>query len=101
MEPIPIEDTLSERESTHGNYVSRAILACTLLDVMESSENWAQLNSAQQYGLIMVAGKLSRILCGDHEEPDHWRDIAGYAVLVERSLEHARDAQEALWRDPT
>jgi hypothetical protein len=34
--------------------------------------------------------KMSRILCGNPNEPDHWRDIAGYATLIENILVHGK-----------
>jgi hypothetical protein len=35
----------------------------------------------------MILMKLARVIAGNPNEPDHWRDIAGYAELVVRSLE--------------
>ena len=37
--------------------------------------------------LDMIFHKLARIGCGNNREIDHWRDIAGYATLVENELE--------------
>jgi ferredoxin-fold anticodon binding domain-containing protein len=31
--------------------------------------------------LFMIAVKIARILQGNHLEPDHYKDIAGYAIL--------------------
>jgi hypothetical protein len=37
--------------------------------------------------LDMIAHKIGRIIAGNAAEPDHWRDIAGYAQLVANRLE--------------
>jgi hypothetical protein len=41
--------------------------------------------------LSMIAHKIGRIIAGNPEEPDHWRDIAGYAQLVANRLEGTDD----------
>ena len=41
----------------------------------------------QFLALCMFEGKKARILAGDPYCIDHWRDIAGYALLVVRELE--------------
>jgi hypothetical protein len=43
--------------------------------------------SAQLHGLRMIVDKISRIVCGDPDFVDHWRDIAGYATLVADDIE--------------
>lgn len=91
-----IDKILEARQGTHGHYVEQAILACTILDVFESGKNWRDLNSAQQYALIMIAGKIARILSGNPDEIEHYADISGYATLVVRSLEEAERAELCL-----
>lgn len=39
----------------------------------------------------MIQQKIARIICGDPFEPDHWRDIEGYARLVSRELGDKND----------
>lgn len=39
------------------------------------------LHATQREALEMIAVKMSRILCGDPSEADHWDDIIGYATL--------------------
>lgn len=82
----PIQDTLNERQATHGNYVDQAVLSCTILETFRSGANWKQLTSAQEFALMMIASKIGRILTGDPSFADSWHDIAGYATLVERAI---------------
>lgn len=82
----PIQDTLNERQATHGNYVDQSVLTCTILETFRSGANWKQLTSAQEFALMMIASKIGRILTGDQNHADSWHDIAGYATLVERAI---------------
>ena len=85
-----LTDTLAERAKTHGNFEQVADFAQQLKDTMRDAPNWATddtMNQDQYEALEMIASKLARILCGNQHEPDHWRDIAGYAMLVANRLE--------------
>ena len=53
---------------------------------MIDSPNWAALSDDKKEALGMIAHKIARILNGDPEYGDSWHDIAGYAKLVEDSL---------------
>lgn len=76
---------LSDREKTHGNFGDVALLDQSLKALLYSSRNWEKLDDEHKLALEMVAHKISRILCGNPKEEDHWRDIAGYAELGRRS----------------
>jgi hypothetical protein len=79
-----VEQTLVDREKTHGSY--KDVAACSQSLKYVISQGKSELTSAQAESLDMICSKLARILCGDPNEPDHWHDIAGYAKLVEREL---------------
>lgn len=79
-------DILDEREKTHGDYYRVAMMAQELKDVMRRGKNWKTLDDTQREALEMIASKIGRILSGNPHEIDHWRDIAGYAALIERWL---------------
>lgn len=85
-----IQDTLNERENTHGSYVQVANLTRSLMANMEYSKNWGELYPFQQEALHMIAVKIARALEGDADEQDHWHDMAGYATLVENCLKQVR-----------
>jgi hypothetical protein len=88
-----IEDILSERQKTHGDFYDVAMTAQTLKDAMRRGKNWKILDDTQRETLEMIASKIGRILAGNPHEPDHFRDIAGYAQLIV-------NAYNAVERDP-
>jgi hypothetical protein len=79
-----VSNLLNEREKTHGHYYNTATASQEIKNVMHNSINWPDLNVCQKESLELIALKISRILNGDQNEPDHWQDIAGYAKLVDR-----------------
>tara|TARA_R110000868_G_scaffold179574_1_gene419724 strand:- start:31378 stop:31695 length:318 start_codon:yes stop_codon:yes gene_type:complete len=83
---VTVTDILDEREKTHGDYYRTAGIAQGLKDVMRRSQNWDEIDDTEREALEMIATKIGRILSGYPHEIDHWRDIAGYATLVERWL---------------
>jgi hypothetical protein len=88
-----IEDILAERQKTHGDFYDVAMTAQTLKDAMRRGKNWKILDDTQRETLEMIASKIGRILAGNPHEPDHFRDIAGYAQLIV-------NAYNAVERDP-
>ena len=83
---------IDERAKTHGDFYDVAMTAQALKDVLRRGKNWTLLDDAERETLEMISSKISRILSGNPHEPDHWRDIAGYATLIERGLTHDHDA---------
>ena len=75
------EALTSERKSTHGDWSEQSAMGNLLKKDMRGSPHWNGLNAMQQEALDMIATKMSRILTGNPNEPDHWDDIAGYAFL--------------------
>lgn len=62
-----------------------------LLNVMQSpsprgTHVWPELSAEMKLCLLMIQHKVGRILSGNFTEPDHWRDVAGYATLIEKIL---------------
>lgn len=85
-----IEETIAERGKTHGHYASQCESWGNIMDALTMGTNWEALDSCQKQALTIIAVKMSRILEGDHKEPDHWKDIAGYAMLVHDWLKLVR-----------
>lgn len=77
-----IADTLSERQTTYGDFKDVANTTQYLLQMLSSDA----MSDVQLEALHMICSKLSRIAHGDPNHKDSWHDIAGYATLVERSL---------------
>ena len=83
------EDLIAERRKTHGDFSRTADTADTLVAFLR---NRAQHASAdQRHALDMIAVKIARILHGDPDCDDHWRDIAGYATLVADRIDQRRN----------
>lgn len=78
---------LEERAKTHGDYKLTASVAQRVKAMIRNSPAYPDMTLIQQESLDMLAAKLARILCGNPHEPDHWRDIVGYATLVLQELE--------------
>jgi hypothetical protein len=83
-----VVELLDTRAKTHGDYVNVARLAQVIkMDLRYYGVKHEALSMSQKEALDMIASKIGRILSGDPNEVDHWRDIAGYAQLVVRELE--------------
>ena len=82
-----IDEILTERQKTHGDFRDHADVTQRIKMVMCSSIKWGTLTTSQRESLEMVAHKIGRILAGDPNHQDHWADIAGYAQLVANQLQ--------------
>lgn len=89
-----ITKTLEERGNTHGDFSDNARVSQELKEVIADSVKYHLLNNVQKEALAMICHKMSRIVSGNPDEPDHWRDIAGYATLVEQRLIHTEEKPE-------
>lgn len=81
-----ILEVLKERGATHGDFVVQSGVAQRLKEIVHEYTSEA-LHPIHMEALEMICVKMARILCGNVNEIDHWRDIAGYAQLVVRELE--------------
>lgn len=82
-----INETLSQRQSTHGEFLTHALIAQSIKCQMFNAHGYAVLSAMQREALDMIAHKIARILNGNPDVHDHWHDIAGYATLVADKLE--------------
>lgn len=86
-----IDATLQERGNRYGPFDGHATITQALKEVMNNSvdavdTNWTRLSASQKEALEMIAHKIGRILNGDPNYDDSWRDIAGYAELIVKQL---------------
>lgn len=77
---------LAHREHTHGKFTDTAMMAQSLKQIIKGSVGYANLTAIQRESLDQTCTKLARICSGNPDEPEHWKDIAGYAGLVEETL---------------
>lgn len=82
-----IQDTIKERGGTHGSYYEQSETADTIKQVFSVPDNHQHISHDMRESLDHIAVKISRILHGDPNHADHWRDIAGYAMLIVNRLE--------------
>ena len=78
---------LTERNSIHGDFTGNATTAQALKYVMRQGKNWEEMPAWMRESLEQMQTKVARILSGDFNHPDHWKDLQGYPRLVETRLE--------------
>ena len=86
MVSVGIEETLRERGNRYGSFEGHAKITQGLKRVMQDTPNWEDLSDDKKEALEMIAHKIGRVLNGDPEYDDSWRDICGYSKLVEGTL---------------
>lgn len=89
---MDINVTLAQRQSTHGDYKEHAEVTQKLKDIMRDTYGWENLNFSQKESLDMFAHKIGRVLSGNPDLIDAWRDIAGYSTLVANQLSNTDGA---------
>ena len=97
--PLTIEQTLQEREATHGDFSDVAAYAQLMKEILRNSNGYRRMNDAQREACEAWLMKTARLMAGDVDHIDHAHDIAGYATLYVRACgaRHAeRAAAEAL-----
>lgn len=80
--------TLIDRGSRYGPFKGHAKVTMALKEIIanELCARYKKLPSIQQEALDMIFHKIGRIVNGDNNYDDSWRDIAGYAELVVKDL---------------
>lgn len=80
------EALITERGSRYGKFKDGAGIMQELKDVMREVDGWRNLTPSQREALDMIQHKIGRILNGDPNYDDSWKDIAGYATLIVNEL---------------
>jgi len=106
-----VNSTLDERGSRYGSFTGHADITQELKLVIayHLGSRKKRLANDQQEALDMICHKIGRIINGDADYAENFRDIAGYATLVMKRLletDGATDAQvthirrvEGEWQD--
>lgn len=90
------KDILEERQGTHGEFKDVAPISQTLKIYFREQPSWESLTDVQQEALDNIAQKIARIFAGNHNFPDHWIDIQGYAKLAQQEIEKNGDRPSSL-----
>lgn len=80
---MDIENTLGERQHTHGNFAENANASQVLKHAVRNITT-CSLTRVQAEALDNICQKMARIITGNPNHADSWHDIAGYATLAER-----------------
>jgi hypothetical protein len=85
---------LAERGNRYGTFVDNAATSQALKRLMAQhlAERNKELADDQWEAMENIAQKLARIINGDPDYADNFRDIAGYATLVADRLETGKEA---------
>ena len=86
MYNMEVNDILKERGNRYGGLIDNARVSQSLKSIFRLSKNWNNLPEDMQEALDNIALKSGRILTGDFNYDDNWKDISGYAELVNKRL---------------
>lgn len=81
-----IDATLEARGDLYGDFGKNSAVMMQIVESMMAGDNWHSVPQTHRAALIYIAGKISRIVCGDPNAIDNWHDIGGYAKLVEGKI---------------
>lgn len=87
-----IEQTLMERGERYGDFEVQAMVVQGIKQSLAFGVNWERMEDFHREALDMIASKMARAANGDANYIDTWRDIAGYATLVENILREREKA---------
>ena len=75
---------LTERGDRYGSFAGHAALTQQLKGVIRQAliERGKVLADDQTEAMEMICHKIARIVNGDHDYEDSWRDIAGCSTLI-------------------
>lgn len=79
---------LQERSATHGDFEHYAVISQRLKHALSAGTNWEAMDVVQREALEAVMGKLARIVTGDPNFIDHYRDIIGY---TQRAMDYTAE----------
>lgn len=99
-----VDNILTERGARYGKFEDHAIITQALkcvtqgdlvganrfigqIDPVKINAKYTSMHADQMEALEMIVHKIGRILNGDPDYSDSWRDIAGYATLVADRLD--------------
>ena len=87
---------IPNRDQQHGGIQTVGELSQTIKHaIRQQGRNYHLLTHPEREALDMIAHKIARLLSGDANDPDHWRDIAGYAHTIVRLQAQDDEARKA------
>jgi len=89
-----INEILKDRGNRYGEFKEHARITQSIKTAMIDSPNWSRLSPDKRECLEMIAHKVGRVLNGDSEYIESWRDMAGYISLIIDSLNKQEGATD-------
>jgi hypothetical protein len=89
LTPNDVDDILDTRATQYGTFADGAALMQAIKRTMaaHAQKHGKTFADDQWEALEMIVHKMARIINGNPDNVDSWRDIAGYAVLIADRLE--------------
>jgi len=89
LEPSNVDTILDSRAKDYGKFIQGAQIMQMIKRIVHTYTEMrdTQLAFDQREALDMIVHKMGRIINGNPDKVDSWRDIAGYATLVADRLE--------------
>lgn len=84
---MDIQETLAQRQETHGDFKHNAAASQALKRCVEEHIG-VTMTDVQIEALHNICQKIARIITANPEHADSWHDIAGYATLAERECKN-------------
>ena len=93
------KELVEDRSNQHGLFSQTSSCTIGMYAILcgainESGKNADDIPAIVLEAIHMICNKMSRIACGDPVFIDHWKDIQGYAYLVEEYLSEQADLTE-------
>lgn len=79
---VSIDETLAQRGSRYGPFKRHAEISQELQRVVAHYGGYRKMSDSQCEAINMIMHKIGRVINGDPNYDDNWRDIAGYAQLI-------------------
>lgn len=76
-----VRDTLKIRGRNYGDFKTNAELSQRLQMILMSCSKWNSMQPFHREALMLICVKIARIMNGNENYADNYRDIAGYAQL--------------------
>lgn len=80
-----MKQTLKDRGKKYGDFAEMSSCICDLQRVIVKYQA-REMEDFQYHALGMIMVKLGRIITGDPDYDDNWKDIIGYATKVLENL---------------
>lgn len=86
---MSVESILDERHAQYGTFADVSMVSVSLKNVIwhELKRQGKVLAPDQSEALAMMCAKIARLVVGNSDHLDGWKDLSGYPLLVADRLE--------------